>query len=507
MWDPLSKYDAAMLAFVTPLGLFNRVSHRNVRIGSGHRIDRVFVKRARPTRRARVTLIATETTLDTSTSEIDVVSELKHRSVIALRGLSDLSGVILLHELSQRIITCGSPSVALVADAELLFGTLMGMWTAAVFAERLRKTQSKLIQQSRELPAKWDDTILYTPAIEADDIPSAVAWLCAFDELEGLGAADMLRPFAFSPDPMIRLRLAQAFRPFPLRSNICLAILTTLAQDHNRWVRCAAKESLASYEAAGIIERLDDPEHGVTLLREKDSDGKTRDFADEVGLRAILERMLRDPKAVALPAVLVADLPSPLWRRETRWLRQVVAKQVGHMRNAALSQPDLGDWSRYAPGLLLQAEGGTTQAVASSTARRPRYGRNDMEHLLQAVENGVGTGDPLMSEFDLSLLDVESEDWDDSYLASDINNLKSAKVTPLVDCLGWSEIHGICALALVPACYGLFSVVDGVGLPLRFVGLGWLLALGGFAAYPQSAKLWSSLRHTIERLPRADPKV
>lgn len=507
MRNPLLNYDSVMVAFVSPLTYSNGLTHRNLQIGCRCRFDRACLKRARSSRRARMTATAAESKVDSATNEIDVVSELKHRSVIALRGLSDLSGVILLHELTQRIITCGSPSAALVADAELLLGTLMGMWTAAVFAERLRKTHGKLIQQTRELPARWDDTILYTPALEADDIPAAVAWLCAFDELEGLGAADMLRPFIFSPDPMIRLRVAQALRPFPLRSNICLAILTTLAQDHNRWVRCAAKESLASYEAAKIIERLDGSENGVPLLCDKDADGNARGFAEEVGLRAVLERILEDPKPVALPAVLVGDLPPPLWRRETQWLRQVVAKQVGYMRNAALSQPDLGDWGRYAPGLLVHVEGGTTQAMARATTRRLRSGTNEMSDLMQILENGMNPNDSLMSEFDNSLIDVEDQDWDGSCPTTDVDALKSAKVTPLVDCLGWSEIHGICALALVPACYGLFSVVDGVGLPLRFVGLGWLLALGGFAAYPQSAKLWSSLRHTIERLPRADPKV
>lgn len=505
MWHPLLNHDSVMLAFVSPSTYSKGLTRRNLQIGRGYRFDRVCLKRARPSRRATMIATAAESKIDSTTSEIDVVAELKHRSVIALRGLSDLSGVILLHELTLRIITCGSPSVALVADAELLFGTLMGMWTAAVFAERLRKTHGQLIQQSRELPARWDDTILYTPALEADDIPPAVAWLCAFDELEGLGAADMLRPFVFSPDPMVRLRLAQALRPFPLRSNICLPILTTLAQDDNRWVRCAAKESLASYEAAKIIERQSGSEHGAPLLYDKDADGNARGFAENIGLRAILERILGDPKPVALPAVLVGDLPSPLWRRETQWLRQVVAKQVGYMRNAALSQPDLGNWGRYAPGLLVHAEGGTTQAVAHATTRRPRSGANEMSDLMQILENGVNPTDSLVSEFGSSLIEVEDQDWDGSYPTTDVDALKSAKVTPLVDCLGWSEIHGICALALVPACYGLFSVVDGVSLPLRFVGLGWLLALGGFAAYPQSAKLWSSLRHTIERLPRADP--
>lgn len=502
-----------MHAFVAPVALPNQASQQKAHVGTMHRFDREAVKRARAPRRARVTTAAA-TRVDGGASEIDVVSELKHRSVIALRGLSDLSGVILLHEVTQRIITCGSPSVALVADAELLFGTLMGMWTAAVFAERLRKERGKLIEQSRELPATWDDTILYAPGVDADDIPAAVAWLCAFDELEGLAAVDMLRPFVFSPDPMIRLRLAQALRPFPMRSNLCLTILTTLAQDHNRWVRCAAKESLASYEAAEIIERLEESQEETTILRATDEAGKARDFADEIKLRAVLERILLDPKPVPVPAVLVADLPSPLWRRETQWLRQVMSKQVGQMRNAALSRPDLGDWSRYAPGLLLSNGSAGASAGASagggsitSTAawRRRREETSGVADMVAAVE--ASASDAIFSEADARMLGLSDGWWDESYEGMDVDSLKCAKVTPLVDCLGWSEIHGICALALVPASYGLFSVVDGGSLPLRFVGLGWLLALGGFAAYPQSAKLWSSLTRTIERLPRADTKA
>lgn len=497
-----------MTAFVTPSGLFANTFTSSF---TSNRTPRVKSWYSRQGKRLRygitIASIASPDGVDSVENHPDSIVGLRNRSVVTLRGLSDLSGLILLHELTQRILTCGSPGFALIADAELLLGTLMGMWTAAIFAERLRKTHQNLIQQSHDLPSKWDETILYAPALNADEIPTAVAWLCAFDELEGLGAVDMLRPLLYSSDSMVRLRLAQALAPFPLRSNICLAILTTLATDRNPWVRNAAKESLASYEQAAIIERMYESKDKLPLLPTTMQGGLERDFSDQLGLRAVLERLLNNPKPVPIPAVIVADLPSPLWRRDSQWLEQVVAKQLGFMRNAALSQPDLGDLRRYAPQLLLDVSGvAALQPVSAPTARRPRRNGNNMEGV-PSIEGDFNMQSAVVEGLHDTLFVEDAEYWGDDGNSLSIDQLKSAKVAPLVDSLRWSEIHGICALGIAPAAYGLFSVFDGGSLPLRFVGLGWLLALGGLAAYPQSAQLWSSLRNTINELPRAEPKL
>lgn len=69
---------------------------------------------------------------------------------------------------------------------------------------------------------------------------------------------------------------------------------------------------------------------------------------------------------------------------------------------------------------------------------------------------------------------------------------------PLLEGLRRVEVHGLCTLALVPAAYELMSVGGGVDLPLRFVGLGWLLTFGGLVAYPQSGSLWRRFTKTLD---------
>lgn len=399
-------------------------------------------------------------------SKSDSIAQLKERSVITLRGLSDLAGLSLTHEICCRFVLLPNANMALIADSELLLGGLMGVWTAAVFAERLRQNTAALISESEELPSRWDSNVLHSPALDEDDLQHAVAWLYALDELEGLAAAHLLRSVAASPHSSMRLRLAQALGAFPLRSNVTLPLLTTLATDRNRVVRDAARASLDAYEEARIVLQVDAQSAAVSptalhslgagLVHPHHDDlDNDLDPDDEMALRALLERLVMEPPPVTVPALYVCDAALSWRGYDARWLRDVVTHYVGSMRNAALTQPELPELDLAWHALL---------GAAPAPATVDECGTTDT----QQVDDG------------------------------DMAFLKSA--APLVDSLRLSEIHGICALALVPALYELFAVIDGESLPLRFVGLGWLLALGGLVAYPKSATIWYSFRKMIERM-------
>lgn len=75
---------------------------------------------------------------------------------------------------------------------------------------------------------------------------------------------------------------------------------------------------------------------------------------------------------------------------------------------------------------------------------------------------------------------------------------RSGMNVPLFEGMPWSEIHGLCALALAPMAYELLSIGSTLDLPLRFVGLGWLLTMGGFVAYPASARLCTRLGAVVK---------
>lgn len=432
-----------------------------------------------PPRRAR--RWATESLLSPPTSES--VAQLKERSVITLRGLSDLGGVTLLHELARRLILSPNPNLALISDSQLLLGGLIGIWTAAVFAERLREKNVSLKQECEELPTRWDSNLIYNSSLEEDDIQHAIAWLYAFDEMEGIAAVDLLRSTALSDDSRMRYRLAEALGTFPIRSNITFTILSNLARDANRLVREAATTSLDAYEQAMIIKRSKPPNIAAGTLV-AGAAGSTFpegfDREEELAMRGLLERIVSDPEPVAIPALEVADFANSWHGYDARWLRDVMQRKVGSMRDAALSQPELPDLTRYAP-LLMSSETTAPKRVGRVS------NRTDVERL----------DDVYAKEF-------ESEDAGKKENGMQMTHLKSA--APLVDSLRLSEIHGICALALVPALYELFAVVDGESLPLRFLGLGWLLALGGLVAYPQSANIWSAFAKTIDRMPRGGDK-
>ncbi|KAI0566069.1 hypothetical protein FGB62_12g126 [Gracilaria domingensis] len=353
---------------------------------------------------------------------------LQRRSVIALRGLSDLGGMTILHELTARLILPTTLTASMAADTQLLLGGLVGVWTAALFAERMRFETMSLIRETEQLPSRWDASIIYTPSLEENEVDDAVAWLYAFEELDGLAAADMLTALASAGSPTTRLRLAEALSSYPVPSNVSASVLTALQNDTNPLVRRAAQSALqtlqtpllvsSSTDGSDVLQPSADPEH---------------DYA-----RAVLDRIFEqsaNPYLIpfdeerALPASLAND-------SQAGWLRELVADRVECMGKAALSKPDL-------------------RQLRASVVRDSHLPQNPV----------------------------------------DVTALRSADINvPLFEGLKWSEIHGLCTLAILPAAYELLSLLDGVDLPLRFVGLGWLLAFGGLVAYPQSGDLWRKLK-------------
>jgi hypothetical protein len=72
---------------------------------------------------------------------------------------------------------------------------------------------------------------------------------------------------------------------------------------------------------------------------------------------------------------------------------------------------------------------------------------------------------------------------------------------PLFDWLGNTELRLMCLALSAPLASELFHLGLGeTGLsdmsPLRFIGLGWLMAVGGLVCYPQSGALWNMVDET-----------
>lgn len=357
-------------------------------------------------------------------------ANLEKRSVIALRGLSDLGGMTVLHEMSARILLPTTAAASGAADTQLLLGGLIGVWTAALFAERMRFETHSLIRESEQLPDRWDSSIIHTPSLEDTEVADAVAWLYAFDELDGIAAADLLRTVAATGSPKMRIRLAEALTAYPVRSNICTSVLSSLQQDGHPLVREAAHTALKTFQSPpsfSPVPTSTEPLQQAVLE------------ADEQHVRAVLDRLFEQPTYPTLDDQQLVHIPADEQSNHA-WLRELVAERVNYMRDAALSTPDL------------------------CQLRASVVGSHDhAEHVV------------------------------------DVSQLNSAKVNvPLFEGLKWSEIHGLATLALLPAGYELLSVLDGVDLPLRFVGLGWLLTVGGMIAYPQSGGIWRRLKKLID---------
>lgn len=300
------------------------------------------------------------------------------------------------------------------ADTQLLFGGLMGIWTAAAFAHRVRANTASLIAETRSLPSRWDAAVIYKPAMDDDDAIAAVAWLAALDEIEGPDAAALMRNLA-GGDVRMRLGLANALAAFPARSNVAMSVLGELRQDSVMEVRRAAERAVEQYEVSGVMVRA---ERGV----EKGG----------MDMVTVLDRLFDDD--------LVANGEAVHGGSTKQLIMDAVAARVEYLSSVALRNPDLSQL-RHMSGL------GHVQPVRS----------------VARVENPVRT-------------DV-----------------------PLLEGLRRVEVHGLCAVALVPIAYELASVGVGADLPLRFIGLGWLLTLGGLVAYPQSASLWRRFSKTLER--------
>lgn len=398
-------------------------------------------------------------------------STLKERSLVTLRGLSDLGSLALVHELALRLTVTSSPAVALISDAELLLGSLIGLWTAAAWADRIRGVSSRLTREATALPERWDANLIYNPSFDDDEIIPAFAWLSAFDELDGIAAAELLRTLLIAPSPTSRARVAAALAAYPVRSNITLAALAVLARDNDARVRGAAALCATAYADAGILkltegeggyehvmkmastfeqeEQVDGEESNLMMMMRmmnEDASGTSRQEEDEnTALRLILQRILDDPQPVDFPLVPASGVS------RAAWLADAVDAHVDAMREAALTRPDLG-------------------GITASLSRRicPAMTEEDEEVRMTRQEKDM-------------VIDV-----------------RSRNPPAMMDSLNWSELHGVCALALVPALYELVAVADGADLPLRFVGLGWLLAVGGLAAYPQSARLWMKFGETMD---------
>eukprot|EP00177_Eucheuma_denticulatum_P006213 GFKZ01011330.1.p1 GENE.GFKZ01011330.1~~GFKZ01011330.1.p1 ORF type:complete len:397 (+),score=58.02 GFKZ01011330.1:174-1364(+) len=339
---------------------------------------------------------------------------LKERSLLTFRGLSDLSGVAVLHELAVRIMLGASLPTSGSADTQLLFGGLIGIWTAAAFADRVRENTASLIAETRSLPSRWDAAVIYKPAMDDDDAIAAVAWLAALDEIEGPDAALLMRSLARG-DVKMRVGLANALAAFPARSNVALSVLGELRGDSVSEVRRAAERAVEQYEVGGVM---------VGTGRGVEEGG--------LDMVAVLDRLFDDE--------LVRKGEAVDGGGTKRLIMDAVAARVEYLSSVTLSNPDLSQLGQI---------------------------------------GGLGQVQPVRSE-----ARVEKP------VRSDV---------PLLEGLRRVEVHGLCALALVPIAYELASVGGGVDLPFRFVGLGWLLTLGGLVAYPQSASLWRKFSKTLER--------
>lgn len=69
---------------------------------------------------------------------------------------------------------------------------------------------------------------------------------------------------------------------------------------------------------------------------------------------------------------------------------------------------------------------------------------------------------------------------------------------PLFDWLRNFELRVLCGLACLPLAYEAATIAGvGGGSWMRFVGLGWVLAVAGLLAYPSSDRLWMSVEKTV----------
>lgn len=467
---------------------------------------------------------------------------MKQRTVITLRGLSDLAGLALLAEFSRRMLFIPGPAYALSTDAELLLGGLVGLWTAAVFAGRQtpvlktttpvttnptssKSSSSSIAAQTNDLTSAWDASFIYHPELDADEIPAALAWLDAFDELEGLGTIELLRNILNSTSTddnhhratSMRIRLGHALASHPVRSNVTLSAVVALATDssHPR-VQAAGMAALQAYCGAGIVSFDSVPSlmavaatssTGQLDLPHLDSDMLL--YQEEfVLLKHILNRIVSNPNPVPVPLPptfqqgSVVAMATAWWLDlDTTWVNDAITRHVTSMRDAALSQPDLPSLAKLAPRLLSPDGQGESSSSMAATAREVRVDSAHAMHFMAQQQAGLGNNN---TKFNNNNNNNGSDQFDSALTSEDkvdVENLRSA--APLVDSLVKEEIHGICALATLPAAYELFAAFNQELLPLRFLGLGWLLALGGLVAYPNSAKLWSSFSLTVQRESRS----
>lgn len=179
-------------------------------------------------------------------------TNLRGRSVVAMRGLSDAAWCTILHELSMRVMV-GWSMVGL-QETQLALGGLVGIWTAAAFAARIRAAQSRIISQSAALPENWDYS--FVSAIAPEDVHNVIAWLCALDEMEGARTTQMLWEVARSETVDMRLALANAIAEFPVRANSITAILYKLSNDSDPNVKMAAENAHMALIEEGILPSL-----------------------------------------------------------------------------------------------------------------------------------------------------------------------------------------------------------------------------------------------------------
>lgn len=347
------------------------------------------------------------------------VAPLRTRSVIALRGISDAAWCAMMHEVVIRALAGGAAaSISTAAEPQLMLGGLVGIWTAAAVAARVRNQRAAAVRESAGLPAAWAeardrayaDDVAAVAALDADDAAALIHWLAALDELEGPRAAAAVWALARSPVPHVRATLAAALAEHPARANAVAAALAALADDRDHDVRVSAQAAVAAHHEA--------------LFSSANSGALDVDIDAR-------ERLAR----------LFADDVTPV-----RWAP--VAAPRDHDTIAA----------RFALALDVLGDAALRKRETTGVSNKA-----SSEHRITKTTEKI--------------------------------RLK----VPLFDSLKWSELHGLCTLAALPLAYELFALAGGADLPLRFVGLGWVLAVGGLAAYPQSAKLWFGIQKACEQ--------
>lgn len=339
-------------------------------------------------------------------------SRLRERAVVALRGMSDAAWVAMLHDAGVRLtVGCAAAGSGASPGSELMLGGLVGVWTGAAVAARLRRAEARAVSASAALGPEWhgvaEEPLLAAAdadvlGISADEVPHIVAWLCALDELEGLRAAHLLWALTRCPDAAVRVATAHALAEAPTRANIASAVLAALAADQVATVRDAARAAHRALVEDGVLPRA-------------------------------------GPASCASEAVVRS---------------QIAAAFTGPAGEPATDEV-------YGVGLVPSFE----RAVDELGARA-----------LAVADNGGEA------------------------LPSDVKRKRRPRLrVPLFDGLLWSEMHALCTIAALPLLYELYALSQGADLPLRFVGLGWVLAVGGLAAYPRSGSLWHKLQFACDR--------